>query len=365
MNDSTAAHDAQFMRRALELAKEGWGQTAPNPMVGAVVVRDGLIVGEGFHARFGEPHAEVNALRVAGARARGATLYVTLEPCRHHGQTPPCTEVILESGVERVVIATLDPTDVAAGGAKILREVGLLDVEVGLLEKEARELNAPFFHAVTSDLPWTTLKLAVSIEIAISSDRGTTSLLTGEESQAEVHRLRAGHDAIAVGVGTILADDSRLTVREGRAPRKPPARVVFDRSLRTPLHSKVVVTARQAPTIIITREVSSRTADSMRDAGVHLIPAKDMREGYRRLRAAGIRSLMVEGGATVASAVLADGLVDRLVIFQAPVALGPSALYAFDSAPPTVLGALENYPVLERRQLGPDVMTTFAVSHKE
>ena len=356
------SYEETLMRRALELARQGWGQTAPNPMVGAVVVRNGRIVAEGFHARYGEPHAEANALRVAGELARGATLYVTLEPCRHHGKTPPCTEVILDSGAERVVIATLDPTDVAGGGAKMLREVGLLDVEIGLLEAEARELNAPFFHAATSDLPWTTLKLAVSIETAISSDRGTTSWLTGAESRAEVHRMRAGNDAIAVGVGTILADDSQLTVREGRAPRKRPVRVVFDRSLRTPLHSNVVTTARQAPTIIMARDTSSRTADSMRDAGVHVIAASDMREGFRRLRAAGITSLMVEGGATIARTVLADGLVDRLVIFQAPVALGPNALHAFDGAPPKVLAALENYPVLERRQLGPDVMTAFAVS---
>jgi len=364
MTDSTAAHDVQFMRRALELAREGWGQTAPNPMVGAVVVRNGRIVGEGFHARYGEPHAEANALRVAGELARGATMYVTLEPCRHHGKTPPCTEAILESGVERVVIATADPTSAAGGGARVLREVGMLDVEVGLLEAEARELNAPFFNAVKSDRPWTTLKLAVSIETAISNDRGTTSLLTGAESRAEVHRLRAGNDAIAVGVGTILADDSQLTVREGRSPRKPPVRVVFDRSLRTPLHSKVVTTARQVPTIILARDVTSRIADSMRDAGVHIIATQDAREGLRRLHAAGIRSLLVEGGATLARTVLSEGLVDRLVIFQAPVALGPKALHAFDGAPPEVLRALEYYPVLERRQFGQDVMTVFSVRER-
>lgn len=174
--------------------------------------------------------------------------------------------------------------------------------------------------------------------------------------------MRAGNDAVAVGVGTILADDSQLTVREGRAPRKPPVRVVFDRSLRTPLHSNVVTTARQVPSIIIARDVSSRTADSMRDAGVHIIAATDLRDGLRRLLAAGIRSLMVEGGATIASALLDQGLVDRLVIFQAPVALGPNALHAFAGATPNVLRALENYPVLERRQLGPDVMTAYSVS---
>ena len=363
MTETTAAHDEQFMRRALQLAREGWGQTAPNPMVGAVVVRDGTVVGEGFHARFGEAHAEVNALRQAGDRAIGGTMYVTLEPCRHHGKTPPCTEAILDSGVERVVIAVADPTDVAGGGARVLVD-NLLDVEVGLLEAEARELNAPFFHAVTSDLPWTTLKLAVSMDGAIASERGSTTRLTGPEAQVVVHETRAGHDAIAVGVGTILADDSRLTVRGVRAPRKPPARVVFDRKLRTPLRSKVVFTAREVPTIIVTDSGNTSTslAAEFRDAGVHLISARNLRDAFKRLRAAGIRSLLVEGGAQIAGAVLAERLVNRLVIFQAPVVLGPQALHAFDGAPPQVLRSLELLRVLERRTLGKDVMTTYALN---
>jgi len=349
------------MRRALDLAREGWGQTAPNPMVGAVVVRDGAVVGEGYHARFGEPHAEVMALRAAGERARGATLFVTLEPCRHHGKTPPCTDAIAAAGVRRVVAAVLDPTRDAGGGAAQLRERGI-QVDVGLLGAEARELNAPFFHAVASELPWTTLKLAVSIETAISNERGTTSWLTGPESRAEVHRLRAGHDGIAVGVGTILADDSQLTVREGRPPRVPPTRVIFDRHLRTPLTAGVVRTVTEAPTTIVTLTTSSTHARALRQAGVHLIAAPDLREGFRGLRASGIRSLLVEGGAAIAGAVLAEGLVHRLVILQAPVTLGPSALHAFDGALPRVLGDLERYPVLERRSLGPDIMTTFALA---
>jgi len=363
MTESTAAHDEQFMRRALELAKKGWGQTAPNPMVGAVVVRDGRIVGEGYHERFGEPHAEVNALRQAGDRAPGGTMYVTLEPCRHHGKTPPCTEAILDSGVERVVIAVADPTALAGGGASVLREM-TLDVELGLLESEARELNAPFFHAVDSDLPWTTLKLAVSADTAIAHERGTATWLTGPETHAMVHHLRAGQDAIAVGVGTIIADDSQLTVRDVRPPRKPPARVIFDRKLRTPLRSKVVFTARDVPTILVTDSGNTSTpmAEDFRDAGVHLISARNLREAFKRLRAAGIRSMMVEGGARIATAVLNEKLANRLVIFQAPVVLGPSALHAFDGAPPALLRSLEMLPVLERRTLGKDLMTTYALN---
>ena len=351
------------MRRALELAREGWGQTAPNPMVGAVVVRDDTIVGEGFHARFGEAHAEVVALSAAGERARGATLFVTLEPCRHLGKTPPCTDAILAAGVRRVVIAVKDPTVRAGGGAEVLRQAGV-DVEFGPLETEARELNAPFFHATASDLPWTTLKLAVSIETGISDARGTTSQLTGAESRAEVHRLRAGNDAIAVGVGTVLADDPQLTVREARAPRMPLIRVIFDRHLRTPPTAAVVRTAGETPTVIVTLTTSSSHAKPLRAAGVRLISAHDLCEGFRSLHEMGIRSVLVEGGATLASAVLAERLAHRLVIFQAPVSLGPRALHAFDGAPPAVLRALELSPVLSRRALGPDVMTTYALAER-
>src|SRR5437867_8058084 len=241
MKDSTrsAPEETILMRRALDLARKGWGQTAPNPMVGAVVVRDGKVVGEGFHPRYGDRHAEVVALSTAREKARGATMFTTLEPCRHYGKTPPCTDAISAAGIRRVVIAALDPTKKAGGGAELLRQHGV-EVSVGLLEAEARELNAAFFHAASSDMPWTTLKLAVSIETAIANERGTTSWLTGPESRAEVHRMRAGNDAIGVGVGTIVADDPQLNVREAPAPRVPPARVVFDRSLRTPLRSKIV-----------------------------------------------------------------------------------------------------------------------------
>jgi diaminohydroxyphosphoribosylaminopyrimidine deaminase/5-amino-6-(5-phosphoribosylamino)uracil reductase len=361
MNTAATRDAQQFMRRALELARKGWGQTAPNPMVGAVVVRDGKIVGEGYHAKFGEPHAEVGALRAAGSRTRDATLYVTLEPCRHHGKTPPCTDAIIASGISRVVMAVPDPTTTARGGAALLRKTGI-SVESGLLESEARELNASFFHATKSDVPWTTLKLAVSLETAIANARGTTSWLTSPESRAAVHHLRSGYDAIAVGVGTILADDPKLTVREARPPRVPLTRVVFDRSLRTPPSSVVVRTIQEAPTIIVTRDATSDKADELRTAGVRVLEATDLRDAFRRLRAEGIQSLLVEGGATIAAAVLAEKLVHRLVIFQAPVTLGPTALYAFDGATPSVLRDLETYPVLDRKQLGPDVMTTYALA---
>jgi diaminohydroxyphosphoribosylaminopyrimidine deaminase/5-amino-6-(5-phosphoribosylamino)uracil reductase len=360
-DDARSAHEEAFMRRALQLASRGWGQTAPNPMVGAVVVRDGRVVGEGHHERYGDAHAEVNALTAAGDMARGATLFVTLEPCRHHGKTPPCTDAILAAGISRVVAAASDPTVAAGGGADVLRGAGV-PVEVGLLEDEARELNAGFFYAARADRPWTTLKLAVSIETAIADHRGSTTWLTGTEARAEVHRMRAGSDAVGVGVSTIIADDARLTVRDWDAPRRPPARVIFDRTLRTPVDAQVVKTARQVPTIILTRTTDGPRATAMRAAGVKLLRSDGLDGGLRALRQEGIQSLLVEGGATIASTALSEGLVHRLVIFQAPVTLGSDALYAFDGAPPRVLNELERLPVLERRQLGQDVMTTFAVA---
>lgn len=354
------AHEEKLMRRALELAREGWGQTAPNPMVGAVVVRDGAILGEGHHARYGEAHAEVGALAAAGGQARGATLIVSLEPCRHYGKTPPCTDAIIGFGITRVVYAASDPTAVAGGGADVLRAAGI-DVRGGVLARESRELNAAFFHAARHDTPWVTLKLAVSIETAIAGTRGTTSWLTSAESRREVHALRAGHDAIAVGVGTILADDPQLTVRESRQPRVPLKRVIFDRTLRTPPRSQLVTTARATPTLIVTTNAASKKADALRRSGVEIVEAPDLPNAMRALRRLGIRSLLVEGGATFASAVLGAGVAHRLVIFQAPVTLGRDALHAFDGATPHVLQALEEYPVLDRRVLGPDVMTTYAL----
>jgi diaminohydroxyphosphoribosylaminopyrimidine deaminase/5-amino-6-(5-phosphoribosylamino)uracil reductase len=349
------------MRRALDLAREGWGQTAPNPMVGAVVVKDGRVVAEGFHARYGADHAEAVALRRAGDDARGATLYVSLEPCRHYGKMPPCTDAILESGVARVVYAAPDPTAVAGGGSAILK-ASLLEVESGVLEKEARELNAPFYHAAASDMPWTTLKLAVSADMMIASPEGSTTWITSEASRAEVHMMRANSDAIAVGVGTILADDPQLNVRDAPKPRKAPARVVFDRHLRTPLKSKVVFTARETPTIVVgATGGDSAKADALRESGVHVLFAADMRDAFRRLRSAGVQSLMVEGGATIASEVVKEGLVHRLAIFQAPQTIGPSGLLAFGSSTQGFVDRMDLMRVIERREIGPDVLTIYAL----
>lgn len=346
------------MARALALAEQGWGQTAPNPMVGAVLVRDGEIVGEGYHACYGGDHAEIVALRVAGDRALGATLYVTLEPCAHHGKTPPCADAIVKAGVARVVAATQDPNPVAAGGAAKLLAAGV-DIEFGVDEKAARELNAAFFHAAISARPWVTLKLGVSLDGAIADSSGRSKWITNAASRRETHRLRAGNDAIAVGIGTVLADDPSLTVREAPVPpRVPPLRIVFDRSGRLPRDSQLVKTASEIPVILVTRHPVPRLSE----ARVEVIVAETTKEALEALKKRGIQSLLVEGGARLAGALLNESLVDRLVIFQSPRILGAGALGALAFAPSQTAVDAIRLPIIARRAFDDDSMTVYQCS---
>src|SRR4051812_16090438 len=290
---SDDARDAEFMRRALALAQQGWGQTAPNPMVGAVVVREGVVVGEGFHARYGEPHAEIVALKAAGERARGATLYVTLEPCNHFGKTPPCTEAILQARLTRVVIASADPTAVAGGGARHLADYGV-EVDFGVEEAAALELNAPFFFAARNpERPWVTLKLALSRNGKMNDPSGQRRWITSDKSREEVHRLRANVDAIAVGVGTVLADDPQLTVRGPIRPRVAPIRVVFDRKAETPLESVVVRTAKETPTMIFANHPPVTRMAALHNAGVDVFEAVDLAAALQALRGFEVQHLLV------------------------------------------------------------------------
>ena len=343
------------------LAERGWGQTAPNPMVGAVVVAGGRVVAEGFHARYGAAHAEVMALDAARAMARGATLYVTLEPCLHYGKTPPCVDAILAAGIGRVVAAVRDPSDVARGGVEALRAAGVA-VDLGLERQRALELNAAFFNAHASRRPWVTLKLATSADGRIADPTGAPRWITGLESRREVHRLRANSDAVAVGIGTVLADDPSLTVREAPAPRVPPRRVVFDRTLRVPLESVLVRSSRDVETIVVASpDAPSGRRAVLESRGVRVILATGLEPALEALREAGLRSLFVEGGARLAGALLREALVDRLVIFRAPITLGDAALGAFDFAPPGFSGALAEARVIERARFGPDGMTAYAL----
>lgn len=351
--------DRRWMRRALTLARRGYGRTAPNPMVGAVLVREGAVVGEGSHVEYGAPHAEAVALAAAGANARGATAYVTLEPCTHVGQTPACVPALIAAGVARVVFAAADPNPVAGGGAATLRAAGIA-VDAGLAEDEARELNAAFHHRFASDRPFVTLKLAVSLDGAIADATRRPGWMTGELARKAVHRLRAGHDAIAVGSGTAIADDPQLTVRSGRRPRVAPRRVVFDRRGRLPAGSKLVRTARRVPTIVVTTDPPPSEAAALEKRGVTIVGAPSLGAALRALRAQDIHSVLCEGGAVLAGALLEAGAVDRMVIFQVPVLLGTGALPAFGHAPSHTLPDAPRWRILDQERLGEDVMTTYA-----
>jgi diaminohydroxyphosphoribosylaminopyrimidine deaminase/5-amino-6-(5-phosphoribosylamino)uracil reductase len=314
-------------------------------MVGAVVVSGDQVIAEGWHARFGDAHAEVAALGTAGDRARGATLYVTLEPCTHHGKTPPCVDAIIGAGVARVVIATRDPNPAAAGGVERLRAAGIA-VDVGVAEAAARELNAPFFNAFASPRPWVVLKLAVSSDGAVADPSGQRRWITNEASRREVHRMRANADAVAVGIGTVLADDPDLTVRDAPAPRRQPTRVVFDSRLRIPGSARVVRTAREIPTIVVARAAAPDRQAELEKAGVKVLVAGDLSSALEQLRRLDIRAVLLEGGPRLAGAFLGADLVDRLAVFTSPVALGPDAPRAFTHAPPVFHRLLHEYPVV-------------------
>jgi diaminohydroxyphosphoribosylaminopyrimidine deaminase / 5-amino-6-(5-phosphoribosylamino)uracil reductase len=364
-NVTSREDSSLYMRRALRLAELGWGRVAPNPLVGAVVVRDGEVVGEGYHAAYGLAHAEVEALTRAGDHARGATLYVTLEPCSHVGKTPPCTEAILAAGICRVVYACADPDPQAGGGAELLRSAGV-EVVGGVENAAATELNASFLFAhdeAGSVRPWLALKLALSLDARIADAEGRSAWLTGDSARSFVHHLRAGFDAIAVGIGTALADDPRLTVRGDTVPRRPPVRVVFDRLLRLPVDGYLVRTASQWPVWVVGGPATTcvDAARGLEERGVRVIRAEDLAGGLRSLRELGIRSILCEGGAGIARALLELGAVDRMHLFYAPLLLGGGARDAFDALGAQPLETTRRWRRLETRTFGADTLITVAI----
>ncbi len=332
-------HDAAFMRRALELARRGWGHTRPNPMVGAVVVREGEIVGEGWHEWFGGPHAEVNALAAAGERARGATLYVTLEPCNHYGQTPPCTLAIEKAGIARVVYAASDPNPTAAGGAARLREQGI-EVTGGVEADAARNVDPIFFHVHETGRTFVALKLALSFDARLAARTGERTTITGPAARDEARRLRGGYSAIAVGIGTVLADDPLLTVRDQERRGSPPVRVVFDTDLRLPPDSLLHASSAEAPLWLVCAE--DAPAERLRwwspKLPVVCVPRApgglDLKAALDALHQRGLDSIFCEGGGRLGSALLRLGLVDWLHLFHAPILLGEGGVPAFPGMEP-------------------------------
>jgi diaminohydroxyphosphoribosylaminopyrimidine deaminase / 5-amino-6-(5-phosphoribosylamino)uracil reductase len=320
--------DEAWMRRALALAERGRRTASPNPLVGCVLVRDGAAVGEGWHERAGEPHAEVHALRAAGEDARGATAYVTLEPCAHTGRTGPCADALVAAGVARVVVALADPNPVAAGGAARLRAAGIA-VDVGVAEAEARRQNAVFLHGVASGRPLVVGKAAVSVDGRIAAEDGTSQWLTAPAARRRAHALRSEVDAVLVGSGTVLADDPALTCRLEGVEGPQPLRVVLDGRGRTPATARVADAS--APTLVLTApEVATALAAALDGTPAEVAPAPaaatraglDVDAVLAALWERDVRSVLVEGGAAVLHSVLAAGVVDRLEVHVAPVLLG-------------------------------------------
>jgi len=343
MASSLTDTDRIHLKRALELAELGRGRVSPNPLVGAVLVRGGEVIGEGFHAELGDLHAERVALedcRKRGEDPAGATMYVTLEPCAHQGRQPPCTEAILEAGIGRVVIASEDPSEKAAGrGPGILRDGGIqVDVVAGEEATAARLLNQPFRKHARTGLPLVTLKLAMSLDGRTTTEPGDSPWISGERSRELVHRWRVESDAIAVGIGTVLADDPLLTARPTpsgapfsslRGERRTgtraeqPSRVVFDRRARLPLDSQLVRTLGQAPVLaVVSPQADSGRAAALRDAGVEILVADGVEAALADLGRRDITSLFLEGGRTLAAAFAAAGQIDESRVFVAPVLLG-------------------------------------------
>jgi diaminohydroxyphosphoribosylaminopyrimidine deaminase/5-amino-6-(5-phosphoribosylamino)uracil reductase len=340
MNAQLTGTEQAHMRRALELAELGRGKVSPNPLVGAVVVRDGEAIGEGHHAELGDLHAERAALADCAARGsdpRGATMYVTLEPCAHQGRQPPCVEAILEAGIERVVIASDDPSEKAAGrGPGILRDGGVaVEFAAGEQASAARLLNQPFRKHARTGMPLVTLKLAMSLDGRTSTPAGDSPWISNERSRELVHRWRAESDAIAVGIGTVLTDDPLLTARPSRsgAPyaaerlkkrtgteMRQPLRVVFDRRGRLPLDSRLLRTVEKAPMLVVVGPDAE--ASGLREAGAEILVADGIPAALAELGRRGITSLFLEGGRTLAAAFADAGEVDEARVFVAPVLLG-------------------------------------------
>jgi len=347
------------MRRALDLAERGRGQTSPNPMVGAIVVSpDGTIVGDGWHERAGTPHAEIHALEQAGPRARGARLVCTLEPCCHHGRTGPCVERIVSAGIAEVIAATEDPNpQVSGGGFEYLRAHGI-EVSVGAGREAARRLNAPFFTAIEKRRPYVIAKAAVSIDGYVAAAPGRATAISSPASLREVQRLRAEVDAIGVGIGTLLVDDPRLTVRDVYRDR-PFIRAIFDRRLRTPSTSRVLATLDAGPVVIF---VEGAYAESRPDrvAALEAAGARIERTdgtlaaALHRLADIGAHSLLLEGGPRIQQAACDAGMIDEVRLFVAPVALGPGGVAMADDSRLSI-------PMLQEARLalvGPDVQIT-------
>nr|HEV7954180.1 bifunctional diaminohydroxyphosphoribosylaminopyrimidine deaminase/5-amino-6-(5-phosphoribosylamino)uracil reductase RibD [Candidatus Acidoferrales bacterium] len=360
-NTKQAADDAKWMDRALELARRGVALAGPNPMVGAVLVKNGRVVGEGFHTYQKIKHAEIIALESAGNKSRGATLYINLEPCSHHGRTPPCVKSLINAGVRRVIAAMRDPNPKVAGrGFKQLCAAGI-KVEIGLRQREAQELNEGFARWITARLPLVTLKSAITLDGAIAWPKRTQTKsprwITSAESRSEVQKMRHASDAILTGIGTVLADDPLLTDRTKLPRRHPLLRVILDTRLRLPLRSKLVRSAKNDVFVFTAANLNTAKAIALHKAGVELFKVKrssgglDIRAILRELGRREIQNVMIEAGTKVNSAALLARVVDKLVIFGTDKIAGPGGK---PWAEKRVADKVKKLSALRIQHIGPD-----------
>src|SRR5512143_132759 len=355
--DRFSAADHVHMARALQLAARGLFTTSPNPRVGCVIAKDGAVVGEGWHERAGAPHAEIHALTLAGDAARGSTVYVTLEPCSHHGRTPPCAEALVNSGVARVVAAMTDPNPLVAGGGISMLTLAGIRAEVGLMEAEARALNPGFVSRMTRKRPWLRLKTASTLDGKTALANGTSQWITGEAARADVQALRARACAILTGSGTVLADNPRMNVRDLDIGRQP-LRVVVDSALRTPAHAAIL------PALVACHHAAPAARAALEQAGAEVVelPGADGRVDLGALLALlaqrGVNELHVEAGAALNGALLAAGWVDEWVAYVAPMAVGDDARGIFSRPALASLDDAARFSLADVTPLGGDLRLT-------
>ncbi len=359
--------DTEWMRRALTLAAQGRGYTSPNPMVGAVIVRDGAVAGEGYHPAVGQPHAEVHAIQEATGRLQGSTMYVTLEPCGFHGRTPPCTEATISAGITRVVVAMADPDPrVSGNGIERLRASGIT-VEVGLLENEARRLNAAYIHHRQTGKPFVLLKFAQTLDGQTATCTGQSQWITGQEARTRGHQMRGESDGVLVGVGTVLADDPELTVRHvaGRQPR----RIILDSAGRTPVTARIFSTGEAPPIIYMTDRAPHARRVALHQAGAECVGVPGSEDGHVDLQALledlggrQVVTLMVEGGSGVATAFLREQEVHQIACFIAPKVLGASLSAIGNLSISTVDNAITLRDITIERP-GDDILVTGVINY--
>ncbi len=362
---SFSAADHKFMSRALYLAKKGIYTTAPNPNVGCVLVKDGKVIGEGWHEKAGEAHAEINALKQAGNKAENATAYVTLEPCCHQGKTPPCTDALIKAKVTRVVAAMIDPHSKVAGqGLKQLESAGI-QVEYGLLEEQARELNSGFIKRMQKRLPYVRCKLAMSLDGRTAMASGESKWITSSAAREDVQRLRAKSSAILTGVGTVLADDPSMTVRLDGINSRQPIRVVVDTNLSMPVNAKML--KEKGKTLLMTCSADEHVSQALEDAGadIHMMPycnsSVDLKSVLQQLSDMQINDVLLETGATLSGAMLQAGLIDELIIYMAPVLMGNTARGLFALPGMETMQDKIELEITDQRMVGQDIRLTAKV----